>query len=124
MDRAVATHPDPELRRLIALRMSQLSTNYARDRLGEIVYFLIVEPGDTPREVQAQLGFSPLINMERVSFGDPGGLVNSGASLFMVSKLLGHRDLASSERYSWLAQETLAQAVEAGATRTKGQQSI
>jgi len=71
MERAAATHPDPELRRLLAERMHQLRSNYDGE-LEEIVHFLIVEPGDTPREVEAELGFSPLRNVvDGACFGDP-----------------------------------------------------
>jgi hypothetical protein len=70
MKRAAITYTDNELRELLTKRMQQLRSNYDGD-LEEIVHFLVVEPGDTPREVEAELGFSPLINMERVCFGDP-----------------------------------------------------
>lgn len=42
-------------------------------------------------------------------------MVNAGIDLFAVSRILGHRDLSSSRRYSHLANETLFKAVEAGA---------
>jgi integrase len=43
--------------------------------------------------------------------------VNSGVSLLTVGKLLGHKDYSSTMRYSHLANDTLAAAVEAGAAR-------
>jgi site-specific recombinase XerD len=44
-------------------------------------------------------------------------MINAGIDLYAVSKVLGHSDLASSKRYSHLAQETLFRAVEAGANK-------
>ncbi len=63
MERAAITYPDPDLRRLITLRMEQLSANYARERLHEIVHFIVVEGGDSEREVAAELNFSLLHNL-------------------------------------------------------------
>jgi hypothetical protein len=63
MEHAANTYPDRELRCLMSLRMQQLSTNYPRDRLHEIVHFLIVEPGDSEREIAAELQFSLLHNI-------------------------------------------------------------
>ncbi|MCU6453929.1 site-specific integrase [Sphingomonas sp. A2-49] len=44
-------------------------------------------------------------------------MVNSGVDLFAVGKVLGHANVASSARYSHLAQDTLLAAVEAGAAK-------
>lgn len=44
-------------------------------------------------------------------------MVNSGVDLFAVGKVLGHASVASSSRYSHLAQSTLLAAVEAGAAK-------
>lgn len=47
---------DPDLRALIGLRAWQLDTD--RDRpLGEIVQFIVVQPGDTPEVIHEALGF-------------------------------------------------------------------
>lgn len=71
MERAATTYPHPELRRLISLRLDQLASNYPRERLEEIVHFLVVEPGDSQREIEAELGFSPLQNLSDGSrFGE------------------------------------------------------
>ena len=43
--------------------------------------------------------------------------INNGVGLATVGKLLGHADLASTSRYSHLADETLMAAVEAGAAK-------
>ena len=43
------------------------------------------------------------------------GLVNSGASLYVVQQVLGHRDAASSARYAHLTNRSLLSAVDAGA---------
>jgi integrase len=45
-------------------------------------------------------------------------MVNSGQSLFLVSKVLGHTTLRMTERYAHLSQETLLAAVDAAATAT------
>lgn len=44
-------------------------------------------------------------------------MVNSGVDLFAVGKVLGHANVASSARYSHLANDTLIAAVEAGASK-------
>ncbi len=44
-------------------------------------------------------------------------MVNSGIDLFAVGKVLGHANVASTARYSHLANDTLLAAVEAGAAR-------
>lgn len=44
-------------------------------------------------------------------------MVNSGVDLFAVGKVLGHANVASTARYSHLANETLLKAVEAGAAK-------
>lgn len=44
-------------------------------------------------------------------------MVNSGVDLFAVGKVLGHANVASTARYSHLAQDTLLAAVEAGAAK-------
>lgn len=47
---------DPKLRALISLRAWQLDTD--RDRpLGEIVQFVVVQPGDTAEVIHEALGF-------------------------------------------------------------------
>jgi len=45
-------------------------------------------------------------------------MVNSGQSLFLVSKVLGHTTLRMTERYAHLSQETLLAAVDAAANHT------
>jgi len=45
-------------------------------------------------------------------------MVNSGQSLFLVSKVLGHTTLRMTERYAHLSQETLLAAVDAAANAT------
>jgi integrase len=44
-------------------------------------------------------------------------MVNSGVDLFAVGKVLGHANVASTARYSHLANDTLLAAVEAGAAK-------
>jgi integrase len=43
--------------------------------------------------------------------------INSGVDLFTVGRLLGHRNVQSTQRYSHLANDTLLAAVEAGAAK-------
>lgn len=55
---AALTNPDldPNLRALIGLRAWQLDTE--RDRpLGDIVQFIVIQPGDTPEVIHEALGF-------------------------------------------------------------------
>ena len=44
-------------------------------------------------------------------------MVDSGVGLFAVGKVLGHANVASTARYSHLANDTLLAAVEAGAKK-------
>ncbi len=48
------------------------------------------------------------------------GLVNSGASLYVVQAVLGHRNAASAQRYSHLSNDALLAAVDAGAAGLTG----
>lgn len=57
---AAHTYDDPDLQQLLAERMEQLSRHYRGD-LGELAHFLVVEPGDSLREIEEELGFSPLM---------------------------------------------------------------
>jgi site-specific recombinase XerD len=44
-------------------------------------------------------------------------MINAGIDLFAVGRILGHADHQSTMRYAHLANETLMQAVEAGAAK-------
>ena len=44
-------------------------------------------------------------------------MINAGIDLFAVGRILGHADHQSTMRYSHLANDTLLQAVEAGAAK-------
>jgi len=46
-------------------------------------------------------------------------MINSGVDLFAVGKVLGHASYQSTQRYSYLANDTLLAAVEAGASKQK-----
>lgn len=62
---------DPDLIALINKRLEQLRRNYDGD-FKNIVSFLIVEPGDSQREITEALGFSILRNpVDGLVFGDP-----------------------------------------------------
>ena len=64
--------------------------------------------------------FSPLTtsgficHLNKVS-SKPAAAQNSGQSIYVVSKLLGHSQLKTTARYSHLADETLMSAVDAAA---------
>ena len=63
---------DPVLRHLIETTITALSEDYPYDP-GELGYFLIVEPGDTIAELDAQIGFSILANRwTGIRFDAPG----------------------------------------------------
>lgn len=47
-------------------------------------------------------------------------LINCGQSLYTVSRVLGHSDLRSTERYAHLSSCELLSAVEAGAAKMNG----
>lgn len=59
LDRAAATTPDPQLRRILALRRDQLgpAKSWEPEKLAR---FHLVEPGDTLADIEASVGFSPL----------------------------------------------------------------
>jgi hypothetical protein len=70
MDRALVSLLDPALRRLLTLRRDQL-TEDGLD-LNEIVHILIVRPGDTLAEVEAEAGVAIATNLVDGSrLGDP-----------------------------------------------------
>ncbi|MFC3714326.1 hypothetical protein ACFOMD_17285 [Sphingoaurantiacus capsulatus] len=72
VSRALSSDIDPELRALIARRVDQLQ-GYGAEDIGELVHFLVVEPGDTVEAVRAELGFSPLVNfVDGSRYGEPG----------------------------------------------------
>ncbi|KQS57308.1 hypothetical protein ASG17_00810 [Brevundimonas sp. Leaf363] len=47
---------DPDLRALLGLRVWQLDTERSRP-LGEMVQFVVVQPGDTPEAIHEAVGF-------------------------------------------------------------------
>jgi hypothetical protein len=70
--REAITHSLPSpLGRIIEQRITTLA-EYVEIELGELVHFIVVEPGDQLAELEAELGFSPLVNLVDGShFGDP-----------------------------------------------------
>jgi hypothetical protein len=59
------------LQELLTKRVDQL-TEDGGDDVSEFAYFLIVRPGDTPSDVETELGFPILTNLvDGVRFGDP-----------------------------------------------------
>jgi hypothetical protein len=68
---AIRAHPDPELRQLLSNVVQTLSEFDDCD-LADMVCFLIVEPGDTLAQVDAQLNFPILSNrFDGQPFGSP-----------------------------------------------------
>ena len=70
MNRALASLLDPALRRLLTLRRDQLAEDGLD--LHEIVHIIIVRPGDTLAEVEAEAGVAIATNLVDGSrLGDP-----------------------------------------------------
>ncbi len=70
MDRALVSLLDPALRRLLTLRRDQLAEDGLD--LDEIVHIIIVRPGDTLVEVEAEAGVAIATNLVDGSrLGDP-----------------------------------------------------
>ncbi len=70
MDRALVSLLDPALRRLLTLRRDQLAEDGLD--LDEIVHIIIVRPGDTLAEVEAEAGVAIATNLVDGSrLGDP-----------------------------------------------------
>ena len=66
-----AAQLDPALQGIVRLRMTQLGEHVECD-LGELVHLIVIEPGDPPDAVIAELGFSILTNLvDSIRFGDP-----------------------------------------------------
>lgn len=59
---AIATLPEASLRQLIQQRVSEIST-CSRWDAGELGPFIVVEPGDLPDALEAEIGFSVLRNL-------------------------------------------------------------
>jgi hypothetical protein len=59
------------LQELLTKRVDQL-TKDGGDDVSEFAHFLVVRPGDTPSDVETELGFPILTNLvDGVRFGDP-----------------------------------------------------
>ena len=56
---AVTSHPDPELRHLLAERIESLAT-FDGLELAEFMHVLVLEPGDCAADLEAHLGFALL----------------------------------------------------------------
>lgn len=71
MEAALQSDIDPAIRDLIAKRMVQLGQNVVGD-LGNVVHFIIVEPGDHMSVIDKAVGFSLLVNLvDGTTLGDP-----------------------------------------------------
>lgn len=76
-------------------------------------YSQLKRPWDTARE-KAKL---PGLRIHDLRHSAASFMINAGANLYTVGKVLGHADYQSTMRYSHLADDTLFSAVEAGAAR-------
>jgi hypothetical protein len=71
MQEAVNGSLHPTLRPILAKRIEQLSIG-AEEDIGEVVHFIIVEPGDQPDQLDGELGFPLFINpVDGTRFGEP-----------------------------------------------------
>ncbi len=62
---------DPDLSDLIRRRIAD-TAEYV-DHFSDLVFFVIVEPGDGMERVASAIGFSPLVNrFDGMRFGEPG----------------------------------------------------
>lgn len=75
----------------------------------------IHRPWDTVRQAAGL----PDVRIHDLRHSMASNMVNSGQSLFLVSKVLGHTTLRMTERYAHLSQETLLAAVDAAANHTR-----
>jgi integrase len=73
----------------------------------------IKHPWETAREAAGLDG----LRIHDLRHSAASFMINAGIDLFAVGKILGHADHQSTMRYSHLANETLMQAVEAGAAK-------
>ena len=58
------------------------------------------------------------VRMHDLRHSMASNMVNSGRSIYEVSKVLGHSQLKTSQRYAHLSQTTLLEAVDAAADAT------
>lgn len=72
-------------------------------------------PFDTARK----LAGLPDVTLHTLRHSAASFMVNAGIDLFAVGKVLGHKNIGSTQRYSHLASNTLLAAVEAGAAQMK-----
>lgn len=76
-------------------------------------YTCIKHPWDTARDAAGLPG----LHLHDLRHSAASFMINAGIDLFAVGKVLGHADHQSTMRYSHLANDTLMQAVEAGAAK-------
>ena len=70
MEAALQSDIASAIRELIAKRMSQLGQNHEGD-LGDVVHFIIIEPGDQMSVIEKAVGFSLLVNLvDGTTLGD------------------------------------------------------
>ena len=80
---------------------------------GKTPYTDLKHPFDTART----LAGLPDVTIHSLRHSAASFMVNAGVDLFAVGKVLGHKNLVSSQRYSHLANDTLMAAVEAAAAK-------
>lgn len=69
---------DPRLRQLITLRVAQISQSNDCD-IGDLAHFLVIQLGDTLDAVEAELEFSPVVNLVDQSNSSPIPLPSANA---------------------------------------------
>lgn len=76
-------------------------------------YTDLKHPFDTARK----LAGLPDVTIHTLRHSAASFMANAGIDIFAVGKVLGHKSIASTQRYSHLANDTLLKAVEAGAAK-------
>jgi hypothetical protein len=72
LTRALRSDLDQKVKALLRLRARQLTKDAPDEDLAELVHFAVVQPGDTPADLERVIGFSVLQNPADGSWmGDP-----------------------------------------------------
>lgn len=76
-------------------------------------YTDLKHPFDTARQAAGL----PDVSLHTLRHSAASFMVNAGIDIYAVGRILGHKSIVSSQRYSHLANDTLLAAVEAGAAK-------
>ncbi|NCU10713.1 MAG: site-specific integrase [Sphingomonadaceae bacterium] len=80
---------------------------------GKTPYTDLKHPFDTARQAAGL----PDVSLHTLRHSAASFMVNAGIDIYAVGRILGHKSIVSSQRYSHLANDTLLAAVEAGAAK-------